>query len=111
MVLISQDKLKAIDIDKIAFYYIPKNTENDSDGVKYSLYAKTPFINGEFYDLIRLFRHKNLNVVKNVMRFLANGQFLIPYADGNKNILVVDLPELYKHGMKTEDFYSKGADT
>ena len=105
MVLISQDGYKAIDTSKVAFYYIPRDKENDSDGIKYSLYAKSPTLNGDFYDLIRLFRHKNLDLVKNVMRFLANGNFLIPH-DDNQNLLIVDLPDLYKHGMKSRDFVS-----
>ncbi|MBR0288979.1 MAG: hypothetical protein IJQ82_08380 [Selenomonadaceae bacterium] len=107
MILISQDGRKAINTDKIEFYYIPQGKENDSDGIKYSLYAKLPTLDDTLCQLIRLFRHKDLNIVKNVMKFLANGQFLILHDSDSKNLLVVDLPSLYKHGMKSRDFRSE----
>ena len=55
-----------------------------------------------------MFRHKNLKVVRNVMKFLANGRFLIPHDSDSENLLIVDLPSLYKHGMKSRDFATDG---
>ena len=101
MILISQDRLKAIPAENINFFTI--SPDPDKNG-KFYLFAKPPTTRNDYYDYLILFEHENLNVVKEVMMFLANGIWLIPYDDDNQNLLVVDLPDLYKHGMKTRDF-------
>ncbi|MBR0316188.1 MAG: hypothetical protein IJQ99_04930 [Synergistaceae bacterium] len=101
MILISQDRLKAIPAENIKFFTI--SPDPDKNG-KFYLFAKPPTTRNDYYDYLILFEHENLNVVKEVMMFLANGIWLIPYDDDNQNLLVVDLPDLYKHGMKIRDF-------
>ena len=65
------------------------------------LLAKTPIINsGNVYDYLIMFEHENVEVVKHVMRFLANGVFLVPHDTEEGNVMIVDLPDLYRHGMK-----------
>ena len=95
MILISQDGLKAIEASKIEFLVIPdiKNFRGN-----FNLLAKTHVDDNNFYDYLILFEHENIEVVKHVMRFLANDE-IIPY-DDKTNLLVVDLPNLYRHGMK-----------
>ena len=96
MFLISQDGLKAIDASAIKFFVIPKDRNERGN---FNLLAKTPDVDGNFYDYLILFEHEDLNVVKHVMRFLGNNTAIIP-DDDQKNILVIDLPDLYRHGMK-----------
>ena len=95
--LISQDGLKAIGYDKIQFFVIPKDRNERGN---FNLLAKTPNVEGNnFYEYLILFEHENLAVVNQVMCFLAAGKIFVPYDDDEKNLLFVDLPELYKHGM------------
>ena len=99
MFFISQDRMKAIESSAIKFFVIPKDRNERGNFI---LLAKSPDVaNGNFYDYLILFEHEDLNVVNHVMRFLASGKILIPYNDKREqNILVIDLPELYRHGMK-----------
>lgn len=101
LMLISQDGLKAIDTNKIDFYYI---IASNNDYSKNRLMAKAPKFPAEegYYDFLILFEHEDIDVVKRVMRFLANGQFFFP-ADDNSNLIVVDLPDLYKHGLQLKN--------
>lgn len=94
--LISQDGLKAIAYDKIQFFAI---TKDDNNGVDFLLLAKPPItaINGTFYDYLILFEHEDISVVKQVMRFLAAGDFTIP--EGEQKLIFVDLQHLYLYGM------------
>lgn len=103
MVFISQDRLKAISEDEVKFFAILPERKNG----KFRLFAKTPTVDTNYYDYLILFEHENIEVVKNVMKFLANGIFLIPHDSEKQNVLVVDLPDLYRHGMKTKDFLPK----
>ena len=98
MVFISRDGLKAIYADLIDFFTILP--ERNADG-KFRLLAKTPTQN-DFYEFLILFEHEDIDVVKRVMRFLANGQFFFP-VDDNSDLIVVDLPDLYKHGLCLRD--------
>lgn len=90
---VSQDRLKAIAPDKIGFFVI--NGERNERG-KFNLLAKAPVDSNNFFDYLILFEHEDIEVVKNVMIFLANGQFLIP---SEVNTVVVDLPNLYRCGL------------
>lgn len=100
LMLISQDRLKAIPFSQIQFFVIMP--ECGIDG-KFKLLAKSPTTENNFYDYLILFKHEDIEVVKQVMQFLAKGKFLTPYNDDEKNIIIVDLPELYKIGMKFKD--------
>ena len=96
MMLISQDGLKAIDTEKIDFYAIlPDRSSNG----KFRLFAKTPAVSNNYYDYLILFEHENIEVVKHVMRFLAINVTFLPVARKNE-ALFVELPDLYRHGMK-----------
>lgn len=100
MFFISQDRMKAIEASAIKFFVIPKDRNERGN---FNLLAKTPDVDGNFYDYLILFEHKDLNVVNHVLRFLASGKIFIPYNDNDKierNILVIDFPDLYRHGMK-----------
>lgn len=96
MILISQDGLKAIDSKRIDFLSI--FPDKNSDG-NFSLFVKTTIPYGPYENII-LFEHENIELVKHVMRFIANGIFFFPRDDDDNNLLHVDLPELYKYGMK-----------
>ena len=100
MVLISQDRLKAIPLSKIQFFVITPECNSDGD---FQLLAKSPTAENNFYDYLILFKHKDIEIVKRVMQFLANGNFLTPFDDDKKGIIIADLPELYKRGMKFKD--------
>lgn len=94
MIFISQDGLKAIDSREIQYYFItgqancyqilvmPKNRDS-----------------GDKWNVLSLFRHKNLKVVKQVMRFISN------YAINAKaNAIVdVDIESLCELGMPEID--------
>lgn len=95
--LISQDGLKAISAADVKFFVIPKDRNERG---KFNLLTKTPAVSGNYYDYLILFEHENIEVVKHVMRFLANDEVFIPYDAEEKNVLVIDLPDLYRHGMK-----------
>lgn len=96
--LISQDGLKAINYDKIQFFTIQLEKHAADTVDTFSLYAKTPVVNGNFFDYLLLFEHEDISVVKHVMRFLAVGDFTIP--EGEPKLIIVDLPNLYRYGMK-----------
>lgn len=97
MFFISQDRMKAIEASAIKFFVIPKDRNGRGN---FNLLAKSPDVDsGNFYDYLILFEHKDLNVVMHVMNFLSNGTIIIDSKD-KKNILVIDLPDLYRHGMK-----------
>ena len=91
--LISQDKLKAIEFEKIGFFVV-----NDSQNMRgnYNLLAKTPKFDGGFYEYLILFEHENIEVLKDVMRFFPAFQLAMP----DNFILHVDLPTLYNCAMK-----------
>lgn len=95
--LISQDGLKAISAADVKFFVISKDRNERG---KFNLLAKTPAVSGNYYDYLALFEHENIEVVKHVMRFLANNKVFIPHDAEEKNVLVIDLPDLYRHGMK-----------
>ena len=97
MIFLSQDGLKAIDENIIQFFVIAPKADS---GGTFKLLAKSPVDTGEFYEYLILFKHENIEVVKHVMRFLANGKFIIPDGTEEKNLLIVDLPSLYEYGMK-----------
>ena len=97
MVLISQDGLKAIDASAIKFLVVLPDKNQRGN---FSLVAKTPICTENFYDYLILFEHEDLNVVKHVLRFLASDKIFIPHDAEDTNIIVVDLPDLYRHGMK-----------
>ena len=89
--------MKAIAANEIKFFVIPKDRNERGN---FYLLAKTPYVaESNFYEYLILFEHGDLNVVKHVMRFIGNGTFFIP-DDDEKNIMVIDLPDLYRHGMK-----------
>ena len=96
MMIVSQDGLKAISAQKVDFLVV--HSEKNSSG-KFNLLAKTPTRDNNFYDYLIMFEHENIEVVKHVMRFLAGNQIVVP-RDDTSNLLVVDLPDLYAHGMK-----------
>lgn len=90
--------MKAIAANEIKFFVIPKDRNERGN---FYLLAKTPYVaESNFYEYLILFEHEDLNVVNHVMRFIGNGTFFIPDDDDEKNILVIDLPDLYRHGMK-----------
>ncbi len=93
--LISQDGLKAIAYDKIQFFVITK--DENTDEKNFLLMAKTPTGNGNFYDYLILFKHEDIAVVKQVMCFLAVGNFTI--LEGEQKLIFVDLQHLYLYGM------------
>lgn len=98
MIFISQGGLTAIDQKNILFFVISSpNTQEPT----FKLLAKTPAADNNFYDYLILFQHENVEVVKHVMRFLANGVFL---SIDNSNLLVVDLPDLYQYGLPKINF-------
>ena len=99
MILISQDGLKAIPYDNIEFFTISPDPDKNGN---FLLFAKPPTQRNDYYDYLILFENKNINIVKAVMRFLAHGCFFSPLNDDN--VMVVDFPDLYKHGMKSKDF-------
>ena len=100
--LISQDGLKAIDIAKIDFYYIPPDKNIRGKYCFQAKSAKSPAENG-YYDFLNLFEHENIETVKAVMKFLVAFQFSCP----DDYILQVDLPELARLGMKGSLLLSK----
>lgn len=96
LMLVSQDGLKAIDAKKIDFYYILSGGNSRGN---YPLYVKTPkspVEDGEGFDLLLLFEHEDIAVVKAVMEFLIEYQFICP----DNCILHVNLNELCNYGMK-----------
>lgn len=95
LMLISQDRLKAIDTDKIDFYYIVPN-KNQHD--KYMLQAKSPKSPAEngYYDFLNLFEHEDIEVVKEVLRFLV---YLKNSLNGQSLIVDVDIPNLKRFGF------------
>ena len=99
MLFISQDGQKAIDSKDILFYYIspiPGCFEPRTPDV-YSLLVEPRRLYGDDnFGLIVLFKHKNLDVVKKVMRFLATGIFCV--SDGS--VIDIEIPTLYKNGME-----------
>lgn len=97
MFLTSQNRMNAIDVNSITFFVIPPDKSNCGN---FMLMAKTPYVNSNFYDYLILFEHENLNVVKHVMSFLTSDTIRIPHDDEDKNSIVVDLPNLYRYGMK-----------
>lgn len=97
MFLTSQNRMNAIDVNSITFFVIPPDKSKSGN---FMLMAKTPYVNDNFYDYLILFEHENLNVVKHVMRFLTSDTIRIPHDDEDKNSIVVDLPNLYRYGMK-----------
>ena len=95
LMLISQDGLKAIDADKIDFYYIMSN-KNQRD--RYTLQAKSPKFPAEngYYDFLNLFEHEDIKVVKKVLRFLV---YLKNSLNGQSLIVDVDIPKLKRFGF------------
>lgn len=107
MTFLSQSGLTAIDEDKIQFFAIDPQADG---GGTFKLLTKTPVVQNNFYEYLILFEHEDIEVVKHVMRFLANRQFTPRNVlREHKNILVVDLPDLYDYGMKkiTPDLLNK----
>lgn len=102
--LISQDKLKAIDAKLIQFYVIDPNADG---GGTFKLLAKTPTVGNNFYDYLILFEHEDIKVVKATLEFLLAFQL----ACHDDFILHVDLNTLCKLGMNVApelldtDFY------
>ena len=96
MMLVSQDGQKAIDsADVLAYYVYPFR----ADAEEYQLLAE-PRRNyaDDFFGTLILFRDKNLEVVKRVMRFLVRGIFFFPHGEAGE-VIEVNLPDLYLHGM------------
>lgn len=91
--LISQDGLKAIAADKIDFFVIP---EDRNQRKNFTLLAKTPKSDNGFYEFLIMFEHEDIEVVKQVMRFLT----VFTTSQNDFDIVNVDLKDLYERGMK-----------
>ena len=94
MLLISQDGLKAIPVDKIEFYYIAPTKNQRGNYLLQVKSPKMPALEG-YYDFLNMFEHEDVEVVKKVMRFLVYLQ------NSTKESLVVDvnLPQLNRFGF------------
>lgn len=97
--LISQDGLKAIATDRIEFFLIID--ERNKLG-KFKLFAKTRINSNTFFDYLSMFEDEDVEVVKKVLRFLVAGGVTAPHSGDKDKYLVVDLPDLYKCGMKAD---------
>lgn len=93
LLMVSQDRLKAIDAKLIQFYVIDPNADG---GGTFKLLAKTPTVRNNFYDYLILFEHENIEVVKATLEFLLAFQLACP----DDFILNIELPNLYNLGMK-----------
>lgn len=97
MILLSQDGLKAISASRVDFLVIPKDRNERGN---FNLLVKTPTVSGNFYEYMVMFEHENLEVVKHVMHFLIGDTISIPNDAENKTVISIDIPNLYRYGMK-----------
>lgn len=100
MMLISQDGHKAIDTADILYYVIfPLKGEADEYElmVEPNRYGST---GEDYFGKLILFRDKNLDTVKHVMRFLASGRFFIPSDSYDGSAIEVNINNLRRHGMR-----------
>lgn len=98
MMLISQDGHKAIDTADI-LYYVIFPLEGEAEEYKLMVEPNRSGSTAEdYFGKLILFRDKNLDTVKHVMRFLVSGRFFIPSGEYG-GAIEVTIEDLRRHGM------------